>query len=76
MGHMSFETGVPIDKIPLKGPDLAFVAYPAALTMMPWSNFWSVLFFIIMVLLGIDTQFGFVDAIASALEDELLNKND
>ncbi len=44
--------------------------------MMPWSNFWSVLFFIIMVLLGIDTQFGFVDAIASALEDELLDKND
>jgi SNF family Na+-dependent transporter len=72
MGYMSHATGIPIDEIPLKGPELVFIAYPAALTLMPLSNLWSILFFLIMVLLGIDTQFGFIDTIASSLEDEFM----
>ena len=55
MGFMSKLTGVDISDIPLAGPDLLFIVFPSALTYMSFPNFWSVLFFIIMVLLGIDT---------------------
>ncbi len=55
IGYISEISNIPISEIPLSGPDLAFIIYPATLSEMSFSNFWSVLFFIVMILLGIDT---------------------
>lgn len=52
MGYLSHLTGLPISEIPLAGPDLAFVVFPAVLTYMPFSNLLSMLFFATMVFLG------------------------
>lgn len=40
------------------GPGLAFIAYPRAVAMMPFPQLWSVCFFIMVILLGADTQVG------------------
>ncbi|VDK55808.1 unnamed protein product [Anisakis simplex] len=37
---------------------LAFVAYPEAFNKMPLSWFWSTLFFVMLAILGLSTQFG------------------
>ena len=70
MGHMAHVANVEINQLPLAGPDLVFVAYPAALTLLPFSHFWAVLFFIMLFLLGMDTEFAFIEVVASHFEDE------
>lgn len=40
----------------LTGPGLAFVVYPEALSLLPGAPIWSVIFFIMLVIIGLDTQ--------------------
>lgn len=61
LGHLAVKTGVSLDELPIEGLELAFVVYPALLTMLPGSNLWSVLFFVMLVTVGIDSMFASVD---------------
>ena len=38
------------------GPGLIFKMYPVAVSLLPWPNMWSVLFFFMVFLLGVDGQ--------------------
>ncbi len=56
LGHFSYLVNIPLDKLPLSGTDLAFISYPSALCMLPFPNLWSILFFFMLITLGIDSQ--------------------
>uniref|UniRef100_A0A3P8VWJ7 Solute carrier family 6 member 13 n=1 Tax=Cynoglossus semilaevis TaxID=244447 RepID=A0A3P8VWJ7_CYNSE len=69
LGFMSYEQNVPISEVAESGPGLAFIAYPRAVTMMPFSPLWAALFFIMIVFLGLDSQFVCVESLVTAVVD-------
>ncbi|VDN99548.1 unnamed protein product [Rodentolepis nana] len=69
LGFMSETSGIPIEDVAESGPGLAFVAYPKALSTMPLSPLWSVLFFAMLFLLGLDSQFVGVEGLVSSVAD-------
>ncbi|XP_002730914.1 sodium- and chloride-dependent glycine transporter 1-like [Saccoglossus kowalevskii] len=69
VGFMSHELDQPIDSVVTSGPGLAFVAYPEALARIPLAPLWSILFFFMLFTLGLDSQFGMVEGVCSALTD-------
>ncbi|KAJ8275533.1 hypothetical protein COCON_G00072850 [Conger conger] len=70
LGHMAWRKNVPVGEVADSGPGLAFVAYPEALALLPGSVFWSILFFLMLFMLGVDTLFGNMEGITTAVLDE------
>ena len=54
-----------------EGPGLAYIAYPMALHSLPQGvpQLWSFLFFLMLITLGLDSAFVFVDTISTAMEE-------
>ncbi|KAL4226709.1 Sodium- and chloride-dependent creatine transporter 1 [Mactra antiquata] len=69
LGFMSNEMNVPIDKVASQGPGLVFLTYPKAVTQMPLSPLWSVLFFMTILFVGLDSQFASVEAFVTPILD-------
>ncbi|XP_069049540.1 sodium- and chloride-dependent neutral and basic amino acid transporter B(0+)-like [Lepisosteus oculatus] len=71
LGHISHVTGKPVSEVAQSGFGLAFIAYPEALSNLPVSPLWSVLFFFMLLTLGLDSVFATVETITTTLQDEL-----
>ncbi|KAM4675418.1 sodium- and chloride-dependent GABA transporter 2-like isoform 1-T2 [Discoglossus pictus] len=69
LGFMAEEQGVAISEVAESGPGLAFIAYPRAVSMMPFSPLWACFFFIMVILLGLDSQFVCVESLVTAVVD-------
>lgn len=69
LGFMAYEQNTDISKVAESGPGLAFIAYPRAVAMMPFPQIWAIFFFIMIILLGLDSEFVGLEALATAISD-------
>lgn len=53
----------------VEGTGLAFIVFTEAITKMPGAPAWSVLFFIMLLCLGISTLFGNIEGVVVPLKD-------
>ncbi len=72
MAHVSRTAGhpIPVDQVVTGGPGLAFVAFPYALAQLPYPAFFSVVFFIALLTLGIDSAFSISETVLASLVDK------
>ncbi|XP_071821796.1 sodium- and chloride-dependent neutral and basic amino acid transporter B(0+)-like isoform X2 [Apostichopus japonicus] len=70
IGFMAETLGKEVDDVVDQGFGLAFVAYPAAVAHMPGTVLWAILFFFMLITLGLDSQFAIMENIITALVDQ------
>lgn len=71
LGFLAHQTGKPVADVVFSGPGLAFVAYPTIINMLPFaSKVFGVLFFMMLITLGIDSAFSLVEAASKACSEQ------
>ncbi|ESN90551.1 hypothetical protein HELRODRAFT_108638 [Helobdella robusta] len=70
LGYMADMQGKKVEDVAADGPGLVFVVYPEGLSTMPAAPVWSVLFFLMMMMLGFSSMFGMVECFFVAFMDE------
>lgn len=69
IGYISFITHQPVQNVVSSGPGLSFVIFPFAVTKLGGSSFWSIIFFIMVLTLGLDSEFATLETIITSLTD-------
>lgn len=71
LGYLSSTTGTPIIELKASGPGLAFVVYPTIINQLPMLNtLFGIMFFVMLLTLGIDSAFSLVEAVTSDIRDK------
>ncbi|KAG1679900.1 Sodium- and chloride-dependent glycine transporter 2 [Nymphon striatum] len=69
LGFLADDAQVDVKDVATDGSGLVFMAYPQALSRMPLSPVWAVMFFIMLLTLGIGSLFGPVEVVMTAIQD-------
>ncbi|UCC11891.1 MAG: sodium-dependent transporter [candidate division WOR-3 bacterium] len=71
LGYYAHQSGLPVSEVVRSGPQLAFVTYPTIISMLPVAaSVFGVLFFLMLLTLGIDSAFSLVEAGAASIIDK------
>ncbi|KAL8587502.1 hypothetical protein ACOMHN_000908 [Nucella lapillus] len=70
LGSMAHSKNTTVDQVTAQGPGLVFVVYPEALSQMPISPLWAVLFFFMVCILGFSTQFSACETVMTSIIDQ------
>ncbi|XP_006000314.1 sodium-dependent noradrenaline transporter [Latimeria chalumnae] len=70
LGYMAYKHKVKIEDVATDGAGLVFIIYPEAISTLPGSTFWAIVFFIMLLTLGIDSSMGGMEAVITGLADD------
>ncbi|XP_077543155.1 sodium-dependent noradrenaline transporter-like isoform X2 [Haemaphysalis longicornis] len=70
LGYMAAKQGVPIQQVATEGHGLVFQVYPEAIATLPGGPLWAVLFFVMLLTLGLDSAMGGLESVITGLMDE------
>ncbi len=72
MGFLAQDTNRPVHEVLSTSEEaaLAFVAFPTALSHLPWVQFFSAIFFAALVLLGINSAFSITESVLASVCDK------
>lgn len=71
LGYMALKSGLPINQVVKSGPTLAFVAYPQAISLLPFlRELFGVIFFGALVIAGISSGISLIEAFSRAITDK------
>jgi len=71
VGFMAQSQGVPFEDAIKGGPQLAFVVYPQAISLLPSMNvLFGVIFFLMLVIAGLTSGISLIEAFACAITDK------
>lgn len=62
LGNLAFEQNTSIENAISDGPGLIFVVYPQAMAKMPAGQMWAVMFFFMLLCLGLNSQVWFCES--------------
>ena len=69
LGHLAHETGQEVEDVVKSSAGLAFISYPEVLASFPASNFFSVVFFLMLITLGLGSAIGLLSSVTTTLTD-------
>lgn len=69
LGYTAAASNVKIDTVVKQGPGIAFMVYPDALATLPLPQLWSVLFFLVLVMIGVNSAVVQIQAISGGIFD-------
>lgn len=69
LGHVALEQGTSVASVVKSGPGLVFLTYPEVVLRLPGAPIWSAVFFTMLVVLGIDSEFCIVESLVAGLCD-------
>nr|KAG5694278.1 hypothetical protein BaRGS_031996 [Batillaria attramentaria] len=70
LGYMAHMQGTTVEAVATHGPGLVFVVYAEAISTLGGSVFWAIIFFLMLIALGLDSTFGGLEGVMTALADE------
>jgi SNF family Na+-dependent transporter len=69
IGYLARSTGQPISQVIQSGAGLAFIIFPYAVSTLKGGPFWSILFFVMVLIIGMDNMMASVETLNAAVAD-------
>lgn len=69
IGNLAYVTQQKVKDVVSSGSGLAFIIFPFAVTKLPFPPIWAFIFFLMMLTLGLDSEFATLETIVTSLMD-------